>query len=161
MLLLQGVDDTDPLFLQVKEAQQSVLAPYVGIKLPFDHQGRRVVVGQRLTQGSPDILLGWGRADERDFYFRQLSELKGGAALESLETLPDYCGMCGWALALAHAKSGDAARIAGYCGKSDALDEAIGKFAMSYAKQTEQDYDALAKAKRAGRIKAATLEASK
>ena len=103
----------------------------------------------------------WGRADERDFYFRQLSELKGGAALESLETLPDYCGMCGWALALAHAKSGDAGRIAGYCGKSDALDEAIGKFAMSYAKQTEQDYDALAKAKRAGRIRAATIEASK
>jgi len=161
VLLLQGVDDTDPLFLQVKEAQQSVLAPYVGIKLPFDHQGRRVVVGQRLTQGSPDILLGWGRADERDFYFRQLSELKGGAALESLETLPDYCGMCGWALALAHAKSGDAARIAGYCGKSDALDEAIGKFAMSYAKQTEQDYEAFVKAKRAGRIRAATLEASK
>jgi len=85
--------------------------------------------------------------------------LKGGAALESLETLPDYCGMCGWALALAHAKGGDAAAIAGYCGKSDALDEAIGKFAKSYAKQTEQDYEAFAKAKRAGRIKAATIEA--
>ena len=161
VLLLQGVDDNDPLFLQIKEAQQSVLAPYVGIKLPFDHQGRRVVVGQRLTQGSPDIFLGWARADERDFYVRQLSELKGGAALESLETLPDYCGLCGWALALAHAKSGDAAAIAGYCGNSDALDDAIGKFAMSYAKQNEQDYEAFTKAKRSGRIKAATIEASR
>jgi len=153
ILLLQGADDEDPLFLQVKEAQESVLAPYVGIKLPFDHQGHRVVAGQRLIQGSPDIFLGWGQADDRFFYVRQLSELKGGAELEDLETLPDYCGLCGWALALAHAKSGDAATIAGYCGKSDALDDAIGKFAMSYAKQNEQDYDTFVKAKRAGRIK--------
>ena len=155
VLLLQGVDENDTLFLQIKEAQRSVLAPHLGIMLPFDHQGRRVVVGQRLTQGSPDIFLGWGRADGRDFYVRQLSELKGGAPLEDLETLPDYCGMCGWALALAHAKSGDAATIAGYCGKSDALDEAITAFALSYAEQTEQDYEAFVKAKRMGRIKAA------
>jgi hypothetical protein len=151
------LDDGDPLFLQIKEAQQSLLAPYVGVKLPFDHQGRRVVAGQRLTQGSPDIFLGWGRADDRDFYVRQLSELKGGAALDNLETLSDYCGLCGWALALAHAKSGDAAAIAGYCGKSDALDEAISKFAMRYAEQNDQDYDAFAKAKRAGRIKVSTV----
>ena len=156
VLLLRGVDDDDSLFLQIKEAQHSVLARYVGIKLPFDHQGRRVVVGQRLTQGSPDIFLGWGRADERDFYVRQLSELKGGVALESLDTLSRYCGMCGWALALAHAKSGDAAAIAGYCGKNDALTEAICKFAMSYTKQTEQDYEAFVKVKRAGRIKGGT-----
>jgi hypothetical protein len=156
VLLLQGIDDDDALFLQIKEAQQSVLAPYVGVKLPFDHQGRRVVVGQRLTQGSPDIFLGWGRADGRDFYVRQLSELKGGAALEDLRSLPDYCGMCGWALALAHAKSGDAAAIAGYCGKSDALDDAIGKFAVGYAEQTEQDYELFAKSKRTGRIKFAS-----
>ena len=160
VLLLRGVDDDDPLFLQIKEAQHSVLEPYVGIKLPFDHQGRRVVVGQRLTQGSPDIFLRWGRADRRDFYIRQLSELKGGVALESLDTLPGYCGMCGWALALAHAKSGDAAMIAGYCGKSGALDEAIAKFAMSYANQTELDYEAFIKAKRTGRIRAAA-EASR
>jgi hypothetical protein len=114
VLLLQGVDEDDPLFLQIKEAQQSVLAPHIGIKMPFDHQGRRVVVGQRLTQGSPDIFLGWGRADGRDFYVRQLSELKGSAALEDIESLSDYCGMCGWALALAHAKSGDAASIAAF-----------------------------------------------
>ena len=112
-------------------------------------------MGQRLTQGSPDIFLGWGRVDGTDFYVRQLSELKGAAALEELDSLPDYCGMCGWALALAHAKSGDAAAIAGYCGKSDALDQAIAKFALSYAKQTEQDYEAFAKSRRTGRIKAA------
>lgn len=154
VLLLQGVDNDDPLFLQIKEAGQSVLAPHIGIKLPFDHQGRRVVVGQRLTQGSPDIFLGWGQADGRDFYVRQLSELKGAAAFEELDSLPDYCGMCGWALALAHAKSGDAAAIAGYCGRSDALDEAIAEFALSYARQTEQDYEAFAKSRRTGRIKA-------
>ena len=118
--------------------------------MPFDHQGRRVIVGQRLTQGSPDIFLCWARADDRDFYVRQLSELKGGVAQEDLETLSNYCGLCGWALAQAHAKSGDAAAIAGYCGKSDALDEAISKFAISYTKQTEADYEALAKAKRTG-----------
>jgi uncharacterized protein (DUF2252 family) len=153
VLLLQGIDSGDPLFLQVKEAQPSVLEPYANLKLPFDHHGRRVVFGQRLTQGSPDIFLGWGQVDERDFYIRQLAELKGDAAFDNLETFHEYCGLCGWALALAHAKSGDPATIAGYCGKSDALDEAFGKFAMSYAKQNEQDYEALAKAKRAGRIR--------
>lgn len=155
VLLLQGADEDDPLFLQIKEAQQSVLEPYLGIKLPFDHQGRRIVVGQRLTQGSPDIFLGWGRADNRDFYVRQLSELKGSTALEDLEMLPDYCGMCGWALALAHAKSGDAATIAGYCGKSEALDEAIGRFAMQYARQNEQDFDAFVRWRRVNQGKPA------
>src|SRR5215813_7720150 len=154
VLLLQGIDDDDPLFLQVKEAQASVLEPYSDLKLPFDQKGRRVVFGQRLTQGSPDIFLGWGSVDGHEFYIRQLAELKGDAEFESVETLHDYCGLCGWALALAHAKSGDPAVIAGYCGKSDALDDAIRKFAMSYAKQTEQDYEALVKAKRIGSIKA-------
>jgi uncharacterized protein (DUF2252 family) len=153
VLLLQGIDDNDPLFLQVKEAQTSVLAPYVEVKLPIDHQGHRVVFGQRLTQGSPDIFLGWGEVDRKQFYIRQLADLKGSVAFERLEILPAYCGLCGWALALAHAKSGDPATIAGYCGKSAALDEAIDKFAMRYAKQTEEDYEKLAKAKRSGRIK--------
>jgi uncharacterized protein (DUF2252 family) len=155
VLLLQGIDGGDPLFLQVKEAQPSVLEPYADLKLPFDHQGRRVVFGQRLTQGSPDILLGWAQVDDKEFYVRQLAELKGDAAFDNFETFRDYCGLCGWALALAHAKSGDPATIAGYCGKSDALDEAVGKFAASYAKQTEQDYEELVKARRTGRIKAA------
>ena len=154
VLLLQGIDDEDPLFLQVKEAQASVLEPYSDLKLPFDHEGRRVVFGQRLTQASPDIFLGWGRVDGHEFYIRQLAELKGDTEFESVETFRDYCGLCGWALALAHAKSGDPAVIAGYCGKSDALDEAIRKFAMSYAKQNEQDYEALVKARRIGRVKA-------
>ena len=154
MLLLQGIDSDDPLFLQVKEAQASVLEPYAEIKLPFDHHGRRVVFGQRLTQGSPDIFLGWGQVDGKEYYIRQLAELKGDVGFDNLETFLDYCGLCGWALALAHAKSGDPAVIAGYCGKSEALDDAIAKFAMRYAKQTEQDHEALIKAKRTGRIKA-------
>jgi uncharacterized protein (DUF2252 family) len=154
MIMLHGADDDDPLFLQVKEAKQSVLAPHVDITLPFEHQGHRVVVGQRLTQGSPDIFLGWCQVEGRDFYIRQLADMKGSAAIDEIETLPDYCGLCGWALALAHAKSGDAAMIAGYCGKSDALDDAIGAFAIAYMQQTEQDHEALVKAKRTGRIKA-------
>src|SRR5262249_31583322 len=154
-LLLQGAGEDDPLFLQIKEASQSVRAPYIDLKLPFEQQGQRVVVGQRLTQGSPDIFLGWGELEGRQFYVRQLADMKGGARIDDLGTLPEYCGLCGWALALAHAKSGDAAMIAGYCGRSDALDTAIGRFGMSYARQTEQDHDALARAKRTGRIKAA------
>jgi uncharacterized protein (DUF2252 family) len=156
VMLLQGNGDDDPLFLQIKEAKPSVLAPYIDLKLPFKHDGRRVVVGQRLTQGSPDIFLGWCEVEGRDFYIRQLADMKGSAALDDIEMLPEYCGLCGWALALAHAKSGDAAMIAGYCGKSDALDEAIGGFALAYMQQTELDHAALAKAKRSGRIKAAT-----
>jgi uncharacterized protein (DUF2252 family) len=155
VIMLHGAGEDDPMFLQVKEARQSVLAPYVDVKLPFEHQGHRVVFGQRLTQGSPDIFLGWCQVDKRDFYIRQLADMKGSAAIDDIETLPDYCALCGWALALAHAKSGDAAMIAGYCGKSDALDEAIGAFAISYMHQTEQDHAALIKAKRTGRIKAA------
>jgi uncharacterized protein (DUF2252 family) len=156
MLLLQGANEDDPLFLQIKEANPSVLAPYIDLKLPFEHQqGHRVVFGQRLTQGSPDIFLGWCELEGRQFYIRQLADMKGGAAIDSIKALPEYCRVCGWALALAHAKSGDAAMIAGYCGKSDALDDAFGRFATAYARQTEQDYDALAHAKRTGRIKAA------
>jgi len=155
VIMLYGASEGDPLFLQVKEAKPSVLAPYVDVKLPFTHQGHRVVFGQRLTQGSPDIFLGWCEVGGRDFYIRQLADMKGSAAVDDIETLPDYCGLCGWALALAHAKSGDAAMIAGYCGKSDALDEAIGAFAIAYMHQTEQDHAALIKATRTGRVKAA------
>jgi len=89
--------------------------------------------------------LGWGEVDRKQFYIRQLADLKGSVAFERLETLPAYCGLCGWALALAHAKSGDPATIAGYCGKSSALDEAISKFATRYANQTEEDYGKLKK----------------
>jgi hypothetical protein len=123
MLMLLGRDDDDPLFLQVKQAQASVLAPYVAGKLPFENQGQRVVVGQHLAQGAPDIFLGWGQINGNDFYVRQLADMKGGATLDSetLDTFDEYCALCGWALGLAHAKSGDAALIAGYCGNSAEL----------------------------------------
>lgn len=160
MVYLQGKDVNDPLFLQVKEAQPSVLAPYAGIlsshTLPDDHQGRRVVIGQRLIQGAPDILLGWGELQGVHYYVRQLRDMKGGVKLEPnkfrVERLPNYGALCGWALALAHAKSGDAAMLAGYVGKKESLDDALVKFAQAYADQTEQDYDLLVSAARQGRI---------
>ena len=161
VMLLQGVDADDPLFLQVKEAKESVLAPYVDIALTsVVNQGQRVVVGQRATQGSPDIFLGWGEAEGKHFYIRQLADMKGSATFdegdqEGVGRLIEYCGLCGWALALAHAKSGDPAMIAGYCGSASALDDAIATFALAYARQTEQDYAALEKARRSGRIKVA------
>ena len=161
IILLQGLDQGDPLFLQVKQAQASVLAPHVNLALPFEHEGRRVVFGQRLTQGSPDIFLGWARVQDKEFYVRQMADMKGGAELAendaaALAGFTDYCGLCG--RALAHAKSGDPAMIAGYCGNSDELDEAIGRFALRYARQTDRDHDALAKAVRSGRL-AAVIEA--
>lgn len=166
MVLLQGVDSDDPLFLQVKQAQASVLAPHVEQRLTFANQGQRVVVGQRLTQGSPDIFLGWGEVEGQNFYVRQLADMKGSIKFneddnKGVDEFVEYCGLCGWALALAHAKSGDPAMISGYCGNSAALDEAIGKFALSYSKQTDQDHEALDKARRTGRIRVATLEVVK
>jgi uncharacterized protein (DUF2252 family) len=164
IIYLQGKDANDPLFLQVKEAQPSVLAPYSGVlsshTLPDDHQGHRVVIGQRLIQGAPDILLGWGELDGTHYYIRQLRDMKGGVKLEPdkfrVAGLPNYCGLCGWALALAHAKSGDAAMLAGYLGKDEALDSALVKFAHAYADQTERDYDQLVAAARQGRIRVAS-----
>ena len=161
VVLLLGADSDDPLFLQVKQAQSSVLEQYSSYRLPFDHQGHRVVTGQRLIQGSPDIFLGWGEADGRHLYIRQLADMKGGIEFEegdrkAVSAFREYSRLCGWALALAHAKSGDAAMISGYCGKSDALDDAVAKFSLAYASQTERDHEALAKARRTGRIQVAT-----
>lgn len=160
VVLLKGAHADDPLFLQVKQAQTSVLEPHSGYELPFENHGRRVVVGQRMIQGSPDIFLGWGQVGEAHFYVRQLADMKGGLEMaegnrEQIDGFLEYCALCGWALALAHAKSGDAAFIAGYCGTSAALDEAIAKFALAYAKQTERDHAALDAARRAGRIQVA------
>ncbi|MGB3136054.1 MAG: DUF2252 family protein, partial [Nodosilinea sp.] len=157
---LEGNDASDPLFLQVKEAQPSVLAPYsdalCGYRLPDHHQGRRVVIGQRLIQGSADIFLGWGELEGIHYYIRQLRDMKGGVKLEPgrfpVSHLPDYCDLCGWALALAHAKSGDAAMLAGYVGSGKSLAEALVSFAEAYADQTEQDYDCLVAAAKQGRI---------
>ena len=165
VILLQGVDSDDPLFLQIKQAQQSVLAPYVSTQVMVDNHGHRVVIGQRMTQGSPDIFLGWGQVEDRHYYVRQLADMKGSVKFNEhdkagLAGFVDYCGLCGWALALAHAKSGDAAMIAGYCGRSDALDEAIGKFALAYSKQTEHDHTVLERARRSGRINVASENSS-
>jgi uncharacterized protein (DUF2252 family) len=159
VIYLQGRDVGDPLFLQVKEAQPSVLEPYAA-PLAIDNQGQRVVTGQRLIQGAPDIFLGWGEQDGIHYYVRQLRDMKGGIEFDPtkfrLGGLPEYCGLCGWALALAHAKSGDAAMLAGYVGKSEELDEALAKFARAYADRTERDYDLLVAAARQGRIQVAS-----
>ena len=153
---MRGKDEGDPLFLQYKEAQESVLAPY--LKAPkFQNEGLRVVSGQHLIQGSPDILLGWGAFNKTNFYVRQLRDMKGSYEFDPATTnhkgMVAYCGLCGWALALAHAKSGDPATIAGYLGKTDEIDEALTKFAFAYSEQNERDYDKLKEAARTKRIK--------
>ena len=158
VIFLKGNHHEDPLFLQLKEAQPSVLEPYVG-KSQYSNHGQRVVAGQRLIQGAPDIFLGWGEQGGMQYYVRQMRDMKGGVEFDpkkvKIENMPQYAGLCAWALALAHAKSGDAAMIAGYAGKSDELDEAMVKFAFAYADQTEKDFKALKEAARSGRINAA------
>jgi uncharacterized protein (DUF2252 family) len=158
VIFLEGNHADDPLFLQVKEAQPSVLEPYTASSVYANH-GQRVVTGQRLIQPAPDIFLGWCEVSGVHFYFRQLRDMKGGVEFDpkkvKLENMPQYASLCAWALALAHAKSGNAALIAGYAGKSDELDNAMVRFAFAYADQTEEDYDALAKAAKSGRIKVA------
>ncbi len=155
VLLMAG--DDDPLFLQAKEANASVLEPYAG-KSRFSNHGERVVTGQRMLQSASDPFLGWTRyTDGRQFYFRQLRDMKMAVdpLLLSKEDWAEYAAICGWTLARAHARTGDAAKIAGYLGKNEVFDQAITKFAAAYADQTERDYAALLKAIRAGRIHAA------
>jgi len=152
--LLLGAPD-DPLFLQIKEARASVLAPYV--KGPrVKHNGERVVVGQRLMQSASDIFLGWAKGPAgRDFYVRQLRDMKVSADVEhqNPELMRAYATLCGMTLARAHDKAGDAATIAGYLGKSDEFDQAIGDYAVGYANQVERDYAAFIRAIRIGRLK--------
>jgi uncharacterized protein (DUF2252 family) len=158
LVYLQGKSDKDPLFLQIKEAQRSVLEPYLG-KSVYINQGERVVAGQRLIQGSPDIFLGWLEADGIDFYVRQLRDMKGGFDFEhnkmKMKRYPLYTELCGWALALAHARSGDAAMLSGYIGNGKELGEAMVRFAFEYDKQTENDYQKLVAAAKSGRIEVA------
>ncbi len=149
IMLLLGRDSDDPLFLQFKEAEASVLEPFLG-KSTYDHHGQRVVEGQRLTQAASDIMLGWTRTDavegvQRDFYVRQLWDAKGSAMVEILEptALAYIAKVCGTELARAHARSGDSVAIASYLGSSDAFDQAVAAFAESYADQNERDYAAL------------------
>lgn len=153
ILLMAG--EHDPLLLQFKEALPSVLEPYAG-KSVYSNHGERVVTGQRMLQSASDVFLGWTRDDEgRDYYFRQLRDMKMKIELETM-TKPDwfeYIEICGWTLARAHARTGDAAIIAGYLGKSDAFDSVIAKFAIAYADQAERDHARLAKMIRVGRLK--------
>jgi uncharacterized protein (DUF2252 family) len=163
--LLLGRDSGDPLFLQVKEAQRSVLEPYAGPSA-FENQGERVVQGQRLTQTASDILLGWVKAkgldgEQRDFYVRQLWDQKGSAKVESMDprALTAYAQICGTTLAHAHARSGDRIAIASYLGKSDTFDKATAAFAEAYADQNERDYEELRAAAADGRIEVAEVPA--
>ena len=162
VVLMMGRDGEDPLFLQAKEADASVLEPYAGAS-EFENHGRRVVEGQWLMQAASDILLGWlparGPDDEhRDFYVRQLWDGKRSVDIETLppDGLSIYARLCGWILARAHARSGDRIAIAAYIGKGDKLDRAIADFAGRYADQNELDYQALANAADSGRIAAET-----
>ena len=149
--------DHDPLFLQFKEARASVLEPYHG-KSVYHCHGQRVVEGQRLMQSSSDIFLGWARSEESgiDYYMRQLRDMKSSVDIDTIRfpELFDYAGFCGWALARAHAKSGDPAAISGYLGNNNVFDVAVGKFAVAYADQTEVDFAALKKAVADGKINA-------
>ena len=154
--------DQHPLLLQFKEACTSVLEPYAG-KSVYANHGQRVVMGQRLSQSTSDIFLGWTKSNlGYDFFVRQMRDMKFSFPVEqaSIEQLMLYTEVCGWTLARAHAKSGDAASISGYLGKSDVFDKAIGDFALAYADQTERDYGKLTVAIKAGRIKALVEEKS-
>jgi uncharacterized protein (DUF2252 family) len=162
VVLLVGRDDGDPLLMQVKEAQPSVLEPYLG-PTEYTNAGERVVVGQRLMQASGDMLLGWLRAvgpdgHEGDYYARQLRDWKGSATVEAMspQLLADYGRSCGEVLARAHARTGDRIAIAGYLGRSDAADIAFTRFAEAYADQNERDHAALAEAAASGRVAADT-----
>jgi len=159
--LLLGRDGDDPVFLQIKEAEASILEETLGPS-EFANHGERVVTGQRLMQGVSDIFLGWLHVDSgldqkpRDFYVRQLKDWKGSAEIEQMvpKGMAAYGALCGWTLARAHARSGDRLAIAAYLGTSDAFDRAILEFSKAYAEQNQRDYDALVAAVKAGRIKA-------
>jgi uncharacterized protein (DUF2252 family) len=161
IVLLLGRDGSDPLFLQVKEAQVSVLAPFTRAST-YANEGQRVVAGQRLMQASSDIFLGWQRTDAgldgrpRDFYIRQLRDWKFSLTIENMVPLGMrlYGELCGWTLARAHARSGDRVAIASYLGGSDVFEQAVAEFAAKYADQNERDYQALLHAAGSGRLTA-------
>ena len=162
--LMLGRDGDDPLFLQFKEAEASVLEPFLG-KSDFANHGQRVVEGQRLTQAASDIMLGWIRTDavdapdtKRDFYVRQLWDAKGSAIIEVMEpgVMTSYAKICGIELARAHARSGDGIAISSYLGSSNTFDRSLATFAESYADQNERDFKMLTDAVAAGTIKAET-----
>jgi len=159
IILMLGRDDSDPLFLQVKEAEASVLSRFVGAS-EYANQGQRVVAGQRLMQAASDIFLGWQHVDAgadgrpRDFYVRQLRDWKFSIEIAAMvpEGMRMYGALCGWTLARAHARSGDRIAIAAYLGGSDVFDKAIAKFAAAYADQNERDHQSLLDAVASGRV---------
>ena len=157
IVLLQGRDQQDPLFLQVKEATKSVLEDHLP-KSRFKQPGERVVQGQRMMQAASDIYLGWtkGVEENRFLYWRQLRDMKGSVVIETMPAanLEFYAGLCGWTLARAHARSGDSIAIAAYLGKSDAFDRALTDFSERYADQNEQDFEAFVGAVHSGRLEA-------
>jgi uncharacterized protein (DUF2252 family) len=161
--LFLGRDGEDPLFLQMKEAEASVLEGFLGPS-EFDNHGERVVTGQHLMQAQSDIFLGWLHVEagfdgrDRDFYGRQLKDWKGSAEVEQMlpKGMATYGRLCGWTLARAHARSGDRIAIASYLGSGATFDRAIVEFSKAYAEQNERDYKALAKAVDSGRIEAET-----
>ena len=157
IVLLQGRDQHDPLFLQVKEATASVLEGPLP-KSRHSQHGQRVVAGQRMMQAVSDIFLGWTKGADRSrhYYWRQLHDMKGSAEVETMAPvgLSFYAGICGWTLARAHARSGDPIAIAAYLGRSDQFDRSITDFSQRYADQNEQDYQAFAEAIRSGRLQA-------
>ena len=159
IVLMLGRDESDPLFLQVKEAEESVLSRFLGAS-EFANMGQRVVAGQRLMQASSDIFLGWHRiaagldGKQRDFYVRQLRDWKFSVDIDAMvpSGMRMYGELCGWTLARAHARSGDRIAIAAYLGGSDVFDQAITEFADAYAEQNERDHDAVVDAVKSGRI---------
>jgi Uncharacterized protein conserved in bacteria (DUF2252) len=162
IVLMLGRDASDPLFLQLKQAEASVLEPFLDKSACAQH-GQRVVEGQRLTQAASDIMLGWIRiptpeGTSVDFYIRQLWDGKGSAVIETMNpsAMAIYAQICGHALAMAHARSGDAIAIASYLGRGDSFDRALASFAEAYADQNERDYTALTEAVASGRIAAET-----
>ncbi len=151
-------DDRNPLLLQIKEARRSVLEPFAD-RSQYDNQGQRVVVGQRLLQSASDLFLGWLSGPEgHDFYVRQLRDMKFSPPVEDFNAmqLEHYAESCGWALARAHARTGDAATIGGYLGGGASFDDAMGTFAVAYADQIERDHQTLVTAEQSGQIPAVT-----
>jgi uncharacterized protein (DUF2252 family) len=153
IVLLMGDRDSDPLFLQVKEATASVLEPFAGASA-YPNHGQRVVEGQRLMQAVSDIFLGWTDMEKRHYYVRQLRDMKAAVRIEKLSPseLADYARACGAVLARAHARSGDPVAIAAYLGSGDAFEKAILRFAVAYADQTERDYERMVEAVKSGEL---------
>jgi hypothetical protein len=159
-VLLFTASEDDPLFLQVKEARRSVLEPYAGASV-FPNSGQRIVDGYRRMQPASDMLLGWCHGPKRHFFIRQLRDMKLSLMVDTFGPveMDFFAGWCGKALALSHARSGNAAALSGYMGKSDVFDRALASFSLAYADQNEADHAALDRAVKQGKVPAVFEEA--